>query len=541
MRQVLVFGCALAVTLAACQGGHPTPGVGGLAFDERSNGKTVVLPLNQELTITLTSLGDGGYSNWSVATPPDQETLETTASSHQPGSGLVGDFGKDVFKFRGVKAGQTSILANAGRSFSGETQTYSLTVIVGTDHSAVSGTVVGRAGLPVEGALVMVSGHPAVTTGADGRFAVENVDPAYDVLVGLSQSTFQRAFAAAWLGLHRRDPVLALANDWPQAGAHYATVCGTTSGSVIFPAAAPWIFVDPPSPFGDAPNMFHVDPSSRTYCAGAGWTGPTSSAGSVHVLAVDSVPGAGSDFSASGFPAAGSLFGLALADGVQLAGQDLLLTPAQAVSLSVEASGPSAPGANLFVSAYYGGGWLGRGVPLASQRSGAPWPSVALPVLPDVRVRLTAWSSNASGASWRERSIAPSPTTVSLALPAIPAELSPQPGTVLSVGTSFRWTPAEKDAVFISHILADLSSSSPITELVVYGSSPDLSLPDFSTVGVALPKNTLGSWDARSIGPVADIDGLVTRDHLGLALHHGLGEEEWFTAGSTTSLLAFPP
>lgn len=411
----------------------------------------------------------------------------------------------------------------------------------GTPSVLVSGTVVGSSGQPVEGANVMIVGHPVVTTDVDGKFSVQNVEPPYDILVGASQSTFQRAFAAAWLGLSRSDPVLALANGWPQSGAHYASVCGATSGNVTFPTTAPWVLVDPGAPFGSAPSPTHVDPGSHTYCSGAGWTGTPQTSGSVHVLAVDSIPGAGSDFTASDFPAAGSLGGLTLADGTQLAGQEVALAPAQAVSVAVDVSGPGAPGANLFVAAYYGDGWLGAGVPLASQQSGTPWPRVAVPVLSDVSVRLTVWSSGAGGASWRERSIAPTATTEALALPAIPASLEPAPGSVASAGSTFQWTPAEADAVFAIDVTADLSASSPFTEFVVYGASPNLRLPDFSTVGVGIPRNTTGAWEARSIGPLSSIDTLVTSDHLGLALHNGLREGEWFAAVSASSNLVFPP
>ncbi len=538
MRRIVGFCGALSLLLVACSGEDG----GGVYLDDASNGRTVVIRIGQDLAVTLRSLTDGGYSRWSLATPPDPALLEPTGSRHLPGSGTPGDGGKDVFTFRGVSAGQTSLVATATRAFSGETETYELTVVVGTAPSTVSGVVVGSAGLPVEGAEVVVSGHPAATTGADGRFVVEGVEPGYDVMVGVSQPEFGRAFAAAWLGLHRRDPVLAVARSWPQAGARRASVCGATSGDVTFPATAPWVLVEPSSPFGELPTASHLDPASGTYCASGGWTGPAERAGSVHVLAVESAAGVGGDFVATGFPAAGSLNGLTLSDGAtDVIGQDLPLAPAQSVALPVMATGPGAPGANLFVAAYWDDRWPGAGVPLADLRSGSPWPEVALPLLPDVRVRLTAWSNTPVGASWRERSIAPLPSTLALWLVAPPVLSTPEPGAVPAVGTTFRWTPAEQGAAFSVRLLADASTSTPATELIVHGASPELPLPDFSIVGVALPRDASGSWEARAVGPAADADALVAGDHLGLAFQHGLGEEEWFTGVSPPRSLTFAP
>lgn len=405
----------------------------------------------------------------------------------------------------------------------------------------VTGVVVGSVGLPVEGATVVVVGHSAVSTDAEGRFVVPDVYPPYDVLVGLTQPTFERAFAAGWLGLHRPDPVLALANGWPQAGARSASVCGSILGNVSFPSTAPWVLIEPRASHGNPPMLTHVDPGSRTFCAGAGWTGAATTSGIVHVLGVDSVGGSGSDFSATGFPAAGTLAGLSLVDGAHLTGGDVALAPAESAALAIEATGPGVPGANLFVSAYYGDSWPGGGVPLASQLSGQPWPSVAVPVLADVRVRVIVWSSNTSGGTWRERSLTPSAATASLDLPAIPEMIEPAAGSIATVGTRFRWGPAEKGAVFVLSVTGNASVSSPLTGLVVYGAAPDLRLPDFAQVGVGIPNSTTGSFEARSVGPLAGIDALATMEHLGLAMHNGLGEDEWGTASTTSIPVSFGP
>ena len=88
--------------------------------------------VGEQLTVALTSHGDGGFSDWTIASAPDSRILASTSSEHQPpppGAG-VGNFGTDVFDFQAVAAGNTSVVATAARSWSGETLTFSVTVTV---------------------------------------------------------------------------------------------------------------------------------------------------------------------------------------------------------------------------------------------------------------------------------------------------------------------------------------------------------------------------------------------------------------------------
>lgn len=120
---------SIALALAACGGSSHGRIV---AVGEESNGGTIVMDVGEQLTLALTSHGDGGYSNWTLASPPASGILTLTSSGHQPppaGSG-VGNFGTDLFEFQAVAAGGTSAVATAVRSWSGETLTFSVTVTV---------------------------------------------------------------------------------------------------------------------------------------------------------------------------------------------------------------------------------------------------------------------------------------------------------------------------------------------------------------------------------------------------------------------------
>ncbi len=123
------IACSCAIALAAC--GHSLRGR-TITVGEESNGATIVMGIGDQLTMSLTSHGDGGYSNWTIASAPDSAILAPTGSSHQPpppGAGF-GNFGTDVFAFQAVGFGKTSAVATAVRPWSGETLTFSVTVTV---------------------------------------------------------------------------------------------------------------------------------------------------------------------------------------------------------------------------------------------------------------------------------------------------------------------------------------------------------------------------------------------------------------------------
>jgi len=128
MRRILLC-CAVVLGLAAC---GRSSNDGSLSVNEESNGTSVAMTVGEQLTVTLTSLGDGGFSNWTITTAPDPTVLTSITSHHQdPGPGAMpGNFGQDIFEFRAVGAGETSLVASAVRSWSGEAATFALTVTV---------------------------------------------------------------------------------------------------------------------------------------------------------------------------------------------------------------------------------------------------------------------------------------------------------------------------------------------------------------------------------------------------------------------------
>lgn len=101
-------------------------------IDEQSNGANVPLSVGEGLTVVLRSLGDSGFPNWTITTSPDHAVLKSIAAEHQPpSSGRPGDFGKDVFTFQAVAAGQTSLTASTTQPWpAGDTASFAVNVQV---------------------------------------------------------------------------------------------------------------------------------------------------------------------------------------------------------------------------------------------------------------------------------------------------------------------------------------------------------------------------------------------------------------------------
>jgi predicted secreted protein len=144
MRHI-ACSCAIVLSLPACGGSSHDGGDSShgrtITVGEQSNGTTVVMGVGEHLTVALMSAGDGGYSNWSIASAPDSKTLASTSSEHQPPppGALPGNFGTDVFNFEAVAAGTTSVVATAVQPWAGgDTATFSVAVTVGQACSSAN-------------------------------------------------------------------------------------------------------------------------------------------------------------------------------------------------------------------------------------------------------------------------------------------------------------------------------------------------------------------------------------------------------------------
>jgi inhibitor of cysteine peptidase len=118
----------LAIAAAACDGDA------GAAVEATAEdaGRTIALEPSQELVVTLDSNVTTGF-RWVLATEPDARVLEVVGSTYvEPDSTMLGAGGQEVWTFRAVEEGRTTLGLRYERS-SGEASgaPFELTIDVG--------------------------------------------------------------------------------------------------------------------------------------------------------------------------------------------------------------------------------------------------------------------------------------------------------------------------------------------------------------------------------------------------------------------------
>jgi len=106
---------------------------GDVSVDESSSGKQVELFVGGTLTVTLDSNATTGYS-WELTGISDTGVLEKTDNKYEaPTSGLMGAGGKEVWTFKALKAGTTTLNMNYSQPWVGGQKganSFSLTIVV---------------------------------------------------------------------------------------------------------------------------------------------------------------------------------------------------------------------------------------------------------------------------------------------------------------------------------------------------------------------------------------------------------------------------
>lgn len=83
----------------------------------QSQNEALVVAVGEEFAITLESNPSTGYQ-WQLGKPLDEEIVKRVGSEYrQPGTNLLGAPGKEVWTFKGVGPGRTTIELNYLRSW----------------------------------------------------------------------------------------------------------------------------------------------------------------------------------------------------------------------------------------------------------------------------------------------------------------------------------------------------------------------------------------------------------------------------------------
>ena len=91
----------------------------GVSVNESSSGKQVEVAVNGTITVTLDSNATTGYS-WQLSGISDSSVLEKTNNVYEvPTSGRIGAGGKEVWTFKALRAGKTTLTMEYDQPWTG--------------------------------------------------------------------------------------------------------------------------------------------------------------------------------------------------------------------------------------------------------------------------------------------------------------------------------------------------------------------------------------------------------------------------------------
>jgi hypothetical protein len=373
----------------------------------------------------------------------------------------------------------------------------------GSGTITVTGRVTGPNGRPVLFVPVVVSGKPAVNSGADGRFNVDGVTAPYDLTIVRPSDTY--AYATTFLGLTRSDPTLRLDTD--DGAIQESSYSGTLSGpgfTVSQPSGWETLIVFA-SPDLSSSGGTYSGPFSGLFDTTASWRGPFQTLGSIIALqyATDA------NRTPQSYKGFGRLDNVALRAGSKTPALNVPMSPISGLSLSWQATAPDGfsvaqqsvqmklGATNTYVA--------GSSLPTANG-------TIALPGVAGATFRFCITALSGTGDSRRSSTacktdLAPNAGSVSLVLPQVPDLMEPAAGaTGITTSTRFSWT-----AVAGSVYRFSFGGAGGLSR-IVYTATPSITIPDLSSVGYPLPKSAPGSWAVQTIGPAGGIDAIAEPD-----------------------------
>jgi predicted secreted protein len=121
----------LAAAITGCSSSERQSSWGDVIVFDPENGSTVTVTVGQTLAVGLTSHGDGGYTPWALATPPEPSILRLVRTGNDGAGTAPGNFGRDVLVFDAVGAGTTEIVETTSRPWDATSvMTHTTSVVV---------------------------------------------------------------------------------------------------------------------------------------------------------------------------------------------------------------------------------------------------------------------------------------------------------------------------------------------------------------------------------------------------------------------------
>lgn len=355
----------------------------------------------------------------------------------------------------------------------------------------VSGKVMNIQRFPMSGAPVVVAGHPPTTTDAGGVFTVAGVAVPYDVTVVVNSPKA----GITYRGLSRPDPTL-LGYMSSSAPTNATTITGTISGGAGFPEPDTRICRVVLMP-ADINGQALANQSTGAYTLTPRWDGAGTIASSLHALQWDRNT-AGMPLTFTGYAVK---TGVSISDGGTLASQNLAMTPVTSQNISGSVTVPA--GLALVIKSLELSFGARGTMSLGNELGTATAFTYAVPVIPGATMNFTASATGSAGSGYAARmGILPGTSGMAVNIPGPPLlSLPVNAGTGVTTATSFSWSPVASTVYLLS-----LTGAADKPSYYVITATPNTTIPDLSTLGLALPAGTAYSWNILATGPHAGID-----------------------------------
>ena len=134
MKTRLIVLTSIIAVMSLCLFGCSPAAPSQVSVDDSATGKTVEIAVAGTLTVTLESNPTTGFQ-WELASISDQAVLEKQSNTFEDpeDTGMVGSPGKEVWTFRALKKGISTISMEYGRPWEGGekgVETFTLNVVI---------------------------------------------------------------------------------------------------------------------------------------------------------------------------------------------------------------------------------------------------------------------------------------------------------------------------------------------------------------------------------------------------------------------------
>jgi len=384
----------------------------------------------------------------------------------------------------------------------------------------VTGKVIDESSQPIPNTPVVITGHPATSTDANGSFTVTGVTTPYDVTAILSANKI----AIVYKGVTRSDPVLYF------TGATLLTpntisISGTVSGGAGYPLPVNHsnrLFVVSPEVFrSTSPNA-----ATGAYSTSTGWVGATTINATLHALQWET--SGGLPLTYKGY---GTKTNVALTAGGTFANQDVALSAA--TQSTVAGTVTLAAGLTLTsksISLAFNN--LGS-TNLGSDGTSATAFNFAVPNITGATIVVNAQASGgALGSSMTTLRTTPGASGLTITLNAPPQPSLPvNAATGITTASQFSWTPLA-GGIYI--LVLTGAGTEPDYFVVTTGTTAQI--PDLTAQGLGLGASKSYAWQVYSFGPFGDMNAATGPNGLVSALTL----EGWRTTSGSRAFTTAP-